>query len=188
MNKLLSSVSLGLLTLVLYGCGGGNDGTAPKPAAVVPTATTLAATPTTVDAVATVPFTFSAVPSFGTTATTTVTFTNTATTPAFSIASGSNTATGTTTFGSCDFHVTASTFVAPSPLAVGQTIIVNPCNINVDTKGEPAGVAQQRAIALVLGSAASTGTTVTVGVTAGGQLTLNGNAVGTVTLVPVTGA
>lgn len=187
MNKLLSSVLIGSLTVLLYGCGGGNDGPAPA-TSVAAADTTLAATPTTVDAVATVPFTFSAVPSFGTTATTTVTFTNTATTPAFSIASGSSTASGTTTFGSCIFHVTASTFPAGSPLAVGQTLTVDPCNLKVNTKGEAAnGVGQQRAIALVLGAAASSGATVTVGVNPGGQLTLNGNIVGTVTLTPVTG-
>jgi len=186
MNKVLAPVLLGSLTALLYGCGGG--GGAPAPVEVVATPTTVAATPTTTAAVTAIPFTFAAVPSFGTTATTTVTFKDTSTTPAFSIVSGTNTASGTTTFGSCDFHVTASTFPAGSPLAVGQTVVVNPCSISIDTQGQASGSAEQRSIALVLSNAASTGTTVTVGVNPGGQLTLNGNTIGTVTLTPVTGA
>jgi hypothetical protein len=73
-------------------------------------------------------------------------------------------------------------------MRVGQVITVDPCNINVNTKGATAnGVATSRAIALVLGAASSSGATITVGVNPGGQLTLNGNLAGTVTLVPVTG-
>jgi hypothetical protein len=73
-------------------------------------------------------------------------------------------------------------------LAVGKTVTVNPCNINVNSKGLAAnGQGVSRSIALVLGAAASAGVPVTVGVNPGGQLTLNGREVGTVTLVPVTG-
>lgn len=115
-------------------------------------------------------------------------FTSTGTTPAFSIVAEGGTATGTTTFGSCIFAVTSSTFPAGHRLALGQTVTVNPCNMNVNTAGAVAnGVATSRSVALVLGAAASAGSSVTVGVNPGGQLSLNGNIVTTVTLTPVSG-
>lgn len=187
MKKLLSLVLLGSLTaLLLYACGGGNDGT-PAPTQAAASNTTLPANPTTTAAITAIPFSFAAVPSFGTTSTTTVTFTNTATTPAFSIATATGTATGTTQFGSCIFAVTAISGTVGT-MRIGDTITVNPCNFNVGTSGALAnGVATTRAIALLLGAAASANSTVTVGVNPGGQLTLNGNLVGTVTLVPISG-
>ncbi|MHB1124330.1 MAG: hypothetical protein ACYC0T_16665 [Ramlibacter sp.] len=180
-----------LLTLVvavagLAGCGGDNDEAV---VAVVTADTTLSASPTTTAAVEDVPFTFPAgVPDFGTTGTTTVAFTDTSTTPAFSIASGGNTASGTTAFGSCIFRITASTFPSTHKMAVGNTITVNPCNIKVETAGMKAdSPAEKRSIALLLGSAASSGVAVDVDVNPGGQLTLNGKVAGTVTLEFVTG-
>jgi hypothetical protein len=96
--------------------------------------------------------------------------------------------TATTTFGSCIFAITASTFPAGHALSLGQTVTVNPCNMTVATAGAAAnGVGTSRSVALVLGSAASSGQSVTVGVNPGGQLTLNGQTVGTVTLTPVSG-
>lgn len=184
MKKLLA---LALLagTAVLSACGGSDD----EPTMVVAGNTTLAANATTATAVKDVPFVFSAVPALGTTATTTVAFTSTATTPAFSIASGGNTATGTTTFGSCIFAITQSTFPAGHALAQGQTVTVNPCNMSVNTTGAAAnGVATTRSVALLLGAAASSGQSAVVQVNAGGQLVLNGNSVGSVTLTPVSGA
>jgi hypothetical protein len=60
--------------------------------------------------------------------------------------------------------------------------------MNVNTAGAVAnGVATSRSVALVLGAASSAGASVTVGVNAGGQLTLNGNIVATVVLTPVSG-
>jgi hypothetical protein len=47
--------------------------------------------------------------------------------------------------------------------------------------------AEQRSVALLLGSAASSGAPVTVDVNPGGQLTINGKAAGTVTIEFVTG-
>lgn len=182
--KLLFSV---VTAVVVAGCGSGGD--EPAPVLVAPATVALAAAPTTVAAVEDIPFTFpSGVAELGTTGTTTVAFTDTSTTPAFSIASGGNTATGTTQFGSCIFVVTASTFPAGSRLALGNTVVVNPCNINVNTAGQQAtGVSATRSVALLLGSAASAGASITVAVNPGGQLTLNGVSVGTVTLTPVTG-
>src|SRR6185369_326091 len=157
MNKTLKLVLALLASAFLAACGGSDE-----PAQVAAADASLAASPTTTAAVANTPFAFpSGVASFGTTATTTVAFTSTATTPAFSIASGGNTATGTTTFGSCIFAVTSSTFPAGSRLAVGQIVTVNPCNINLNTQGQSAnGVASTRSVALLLGAAVSSGTSV----------------------------
>jgi hypothetical protein len=91
-------------------------------------------------------------------------------------------------FGSCDFTITASTFPAGSKLATGQKLVINPCNMNVRTAGTPAnGVAATRSAALLLGSAVSSGQSVTISVNPGGQLTLNGQTIGTVTVTPTTG-
>lgn len=187
MNKTASLLFSVLAAVALGGCGGG--GGEPAPVLVAPPAVALAAAPTTTAAVEDVPFTFPAgVTELGTTGTTTVAFTDTATTPAFTIASGGNTASGTTQFGSCIFVVTASTFPPGSRLALGNTVTVNPCNINVNTAGQQAnGVAASRSVALQLGAAVSSGASVTVQVNPGGQLVLNGQSVGTVTLTPVTG-
>jgi hypothetical protein len=171
---------------VLAGCGGGSSA---PPVMGVATNTTLATNATTAAAVANTPFTFSSgVAALGTTGSTSVTFTSTTATPAFSIASGGNTATGTTTFGSCIFAVTSSNFPAGHSLALGQTVTVNPCNLSVNTTGAVAnGVATSRSVALLLGAAASSGSSVIIAVTSGGALTLNGSNVGTVTLTPVSG-
>lgn len=180
--KFLSAL---LITLTLAACGGSDEAVV----MAVPTNTVLAASPTTTAAVKSTPFTFpQGVTDLGTTASTSVTFTDTATTPAFTIASGTYTASGTTKFGSCIFVVSASTFPAGSRLAAGNTITVNPCNINVNSAGlQATGVASTRSVALALGAAVSAGSSLTVQVNPGGQLTLNGISVGSVTLVPVTG-
>jgi hypothetical protein len=187
-KKTLSLLVALLIGMTLVACGGGGSD-APVPVQVAKADTDLPAAPTTVAAVANTPFAFSAgVASFGTTATTTLAFTDTSDTPAFSIASGGNTATGTTTFGSCDFLIKASTFPASSPLAVGKTIVVNPCHISVDTQGQAAnGQGQPRDTCIWLGTLQSSYTPITVSINPGGQITLNGKSVGTVTLAPITG-
>jgi predicted small lipoprotein YifL len=187
MNKLLASLFATVVAASLTACGGG--GGEPPPAQVA-AATTIPATATSTAVATGVPFTFpGGVPDFGTTATTTIAWTDTSTTPAFSISSGGNTATGTTTFGSCDFKILASTFPSTDKMgAVGTVIVVNPCNLKADTSGLPANAtAEQKALALVLGTAASAGTPVVMQVNAGGQLTINGKSAGTVTLQVVTG-
>jgi hypothetical protein len=187
MNKLLSVLlSLAVATSMLAACGGngGNEGVqVAPPVAVIP------ASPTSVAAVVNTTYAFpTGVPSFGTTSTTTVVFTSTATTPAFSISSGGKTATGTTTFGSCHFKITQSDFVAPSPLAAGNTIIVNPCNISVDTNGQAStGTNQVQPSNFVLGTASSTDVPVVVSVDSSGNINVNGSFLGTVPLVPLTG-
>lgn len=172
---------------LLTACGSSDE---PAPTFIVASDTTLPANGTIVQAISGTAFTFpSGVPGLGTTGTTTVAMSGSAATPTFTISSaGQGTATGNLTFGSCIFAVTSSTFPAGHALALGQTVTVNPCNMNVGTAGAVAnGVGQSRSIALILGAASSANNSVTVGVNAGGQLTLNGNSVGTVTLTPVSG-
>jgi hypothetical protein len=129
---------------------------------------------------------------FGTAAATTVSITPPATAgtnPTFNIAAGGDTASGTMAFGSCKFQITASTFDAPSPLLVGETITIENCDVKLDTSGQGAdGVAVDVSAVLVLNNASSTNTTVTVAINENGKITLNGTVVGTVTLRPVTGA
>jgi hypothetical protein len=188
MNKLLASLFATIVAASLTACGGG--GGEPAPTQVAAAATTIPATATSTAIATGIPFSFPAgVTDFGTTSTTTVAFTDTSTTPAFSISAGGNTATGTTTFGSCHFKILASTFPATDKMgAVGTVITVNPCNLQADTSGLPANAtAEQKSLALVLGTAASAGTPVVMQVNAGGQLTINGKSAGTVTLQVVTG-
>jgi len=173
------------LAATLAACGSGDDDVAQVAAAD----TVMAANVQTANAAAGTTFTFpGGVSTLGTTATTTFAFTNTATTPAFSINSGGQTAAGTTNFGSCIFAITQSTFAAPHPLSVGQTVTTNPCNLVAGTKGLVAGgPAANRGLALVLGAAQSNGTEVPMSVGAGGQLTINSKEVGTITIVAVSG-
>ncbi len=171
---------------LLAACGGGGSSEPILVAnsdAVIPTNATVAG------ALAGTSFAFpSGVPALGTTGTTTLAFSGTAAAPGFDVSSGGNSAGGTAAFGSCIFVVTRSTFVAGHPLALGQTVTVNPCNVNANTTGAVAnGQATSRSVALVLGAAASANATVTVGVTAGGQLVMNGALVTTIALTPVSG-
>ena len=181
----MKNVALAAISVAaLVACGGGTD-----PVLVAASDTDVSVAPAVAAALVNTPFAFpSGVAALGTTAATTIQFTNSAATPAFSVASGGNTATGVTTFGSCIFAVTSSTFPAGHPLALGQTVTVNPCNMNVNAAGAVAnGVGVTRSVALVLGAASSSGASVVVAVTAGGALTLNGNSVATVTLTPISG-
>jgi ABC-type glycerol-3-phosphate transport system substrate-binding protein len=186
MKKTLALALAIFAAATLTACGGG--GGEPAPTQVAAADTTLTATAATLPAATNVPFAYPAgVPSFGTTGTTTVTFSGTSTTPAFSIATSTGTATGVTTFGSCIFSVTAVSG-SVGTLKIGDVIEVKPCNLNVNTAGAPAnGVAVTRSISLDLGNAVSSSESIQIGVNPGGELTLNGKTVGTVTLKPVTG-
>lgn len=187
MKKHLWTVTIGMAA-ALAGCGGGGGG---EQTLAVSRDTSVPVDSTITSAVVQTPFSFPAgVPSFGTSAPTTVTFTSTASTPTFTVASAGETATGTTTFGSCIFTVQASTFPATSPLAAGRTVTVHPCILALNTSGMPAdGSADPVAGTLVLGSTTSAPATVTVQVSTSGVLTLNGTTLNTiVTIVPLTGA
>lgn len=184
MNKILVSLLMASAA-VLSACGGGDD----EPALVAASDTTLSVNTATAQALANTPFNFpGGVPALGTTGTTTVAFTSTSTTPAFSIVNGSNTATGTTEFGSCVFIVANSSFPAGHQLAAGQRVTVNPCQVRLGTQGAPAdSVARTRAAVFILSAAASDGSSVSISINNGGNVTINGQAAGTVTLVPTSG-
>ena len=174
-----------ILCAALAGCGGGSS----DPILVAPEVAVLPADATAVSALAGTSFGFPAgVPAFGTTDTTTLSLSGTAAAPGFGISSGGNTASGTMSFGSCVFVVSNSTFPAGHPMAVGATVTVNPCNIQTNTQRAAAnGVQISAPVAMILGQATSTGSTVTVGVSASGQLLFNGNLAGRITLIPVSG-
>jgi hypothetical protein len=187
-GKALQVLVAAAAAVALSACGGGGSNDAPPAVAVADTSVVVS--PTVTAAMVSTVFSFpSGVSAFGNTSATTVTFNDTSSIPAFTVASGGNTAIGATTFGSCIFKIASSTFPAPSPLAEGNTLTINPCNIKINTRGQVAnGAGQSRSVALVLGAAASSGTSVTVSVTPSGQVTLNGATVGTVALSDGTGA
>lgn len=196
--KLVFSV---VAVAALAACGGGGD-SAPVTIALndVPAVTITPATAPVANAALTAVstgFSFPAgVPALGTTAPTTVKFTApaagaTATTPTFDIASGTGSAAGVVTYGSCIFNVTNSTIpgiVAPT------TITINPCAFDVNTTGktvqEGATATINATSVLVLGTASSLPAAVAVTVTNSGgvnTVTVNGGSLGTVTGTVTTG-
>ncbi|HLU69490.1 MAG TPA: hypothetical protein VKZ88_01845 [Fibrobacteria bacterium] len=135
----------------------------------------------------------SGVTELGTSTPTTLTFTandTNAATPLFSVATDTDTASGVTTFGSCIFTVTASTFAAEHALAVGKQVTISPCEVPVPLAGTTVGVDKSGATAtLVLGTATSkTFTLPVIKIKEDGSVTIGDIAVGTVTVSPVTGA
>jgi hypothetical protein len=188
MKKMKSTMLIAVCAAALAACGGGSD-SAPTVTLVAASDTSVNVNPTVAAALVNTSFSFpSGAPALGTTAATTIQFTNTATAPAFSITSGGNTASGTTTFGSCIFRVSNSSFPLGHPLANGQTVTVDPCSANINTTGAVAnGVATSRNVALLLGTAASSGVTVLVGVNTSGQLILSGAVIANIALTPATG-
>jgi len=202
--------SLVLSAAVLVACGGD---VAPTPVAAA--ATVVAASPANAAAATVVlqtvataasPATFSAgVPALGTTASTTLAVSNTTATattpsgatvsgPAFSLASGGKTASGVLTFGSCVFTVSASTFEATHPMAVGKQVTVTPCQASLATNGVTAdGAAKPVASTLTLGSVTSVVNTVQAVVSTTGSVSLVSSTgatvqVGTAVVVTPTGS
>ena len=198
-------LALTLLAALVACGGGGNDTPAPVKVAAanlqVPvTATTVAAMlPATGAAVQPVtfsngftgvnPITNAPVAMSGAT---TVAFTAPATpsgATGFKIDNGGYTATGPTTYGSCVFTVTASTFPAGSPLANGQVFVVDPCAVTVSTGGGVAnGVAVIRNVLLTLGGVTSTSIPLSVVINTDGSVSVGNASLGTVTVSVVTGA
>ena len=195
----LGEFALGLtLAAVLAACGGGGD--APPVVKVAAVDTTSAVTATTVAALVTpTPTVASFADGFSGTDNTvadtpvvipgpaTVSFTSSST---FAITSGGATATGITTFGSCIFEVTASTFPLSSPLALGKFVKVNPCSMTASTAGANAdGQPVVRDVVVVLGTTApSTPVKLAVTVNADGTVVIGTTPIGTVTLTAATGA
>jgi hypothetical protein len=186
MKKLITTLAALCMAATLTACGGGGGSTAQ----VASANTTVAMDATNGQAVASSlagkTFNFaSGVADFGTTAATTVTIGASNT---FQVASGTNTANGTLSFGSCHFKVTSSTF-ASGPLVNGNTVTVSSCQLLVLTKGVPADGADHTLQAeLVLDGVASLPVTVTVQITSDGRVLVSNIVIGTVILTPVTGA
>lgn len=184
MKKLaLTLVTLFAASAFLAGCGGDDDGgTAELVSNQDLTAPVSAAN---VNAIAGDTFTFpNGVTSLGTVTSTDVRL-NTST---FTVSTGTSTASGTLGFGSCILTVTSSNFLPPSPLANGQTVTINPCNLQVDTSGIKASEnAVARAVSFILGGNASLAKTYQVDINGSGVVTINGDTVGTVTLTVTTG-
>lgn len=100
------------------------------------------------------------VPDFGTNVATTLSFSandTAAATPVFSVKTATDSASGLTTFGSCIFTVTTSTFPAQHALAVGKTVTINPCSVNIATAGTTTGTPiTTPTVEIVLGTTKST--------------------------------
>ena len=176
-------------TAALAACGGGTTSTIPAPV-IVSTANLVApVTASIVPAVVNTPFTFaSGVPDFGTTAETTLTFTSTGDTPAFSIGSGGAVATGTTTFGSCIFIITASTFPT-AQLATGKVVRADTCTLNVGTLGGAAnGSSSRRDVSLAFRTVISGALNLPVTINPDGRIVLNNIQIGLSRVSAVTGS
>lgn len=126
---------------------------------------------------------------FGTTTPTTVVIQDTATAHTFTITSAQGTASGELEFGTCIFLIKQSTFAPPSPLAVGNRIVIPNCKFEVRTRNTPANDQPfERSVRWLLSNAVSNDTSVEVRINGGGRVTVNGQSIGTVTLSPVTGS
>jgi hypothetical protein len=198
--------------VLILGCGGGaGEEDTTKVAASDTAASTPTALAQTVKALDSQPFAFSngsAVSESGgcqpdcsslATQPMTLTFTNTAApTPTATVTAPTVTGTngqqasftGATTFGSCTFVVTASTFRAGTGPQVGNTITVNPCQVNIKTGGVQAnGQATVVQILLHLGLVPSRANQAQVAIDPDtGMVTVNNVSTGlTVTLKALTG-
>ena len=175
-----------LASAVLVACGGGGgDQYAPITSnAVTPMTATTAAVLTDNG-----PIAFAAIPELGIPGV--ATFTAGGTGPAaysFNIAEAltGNSASGVLTFGSCIFTVTASTFPAIHPLALGKTATVNPCNLTFQTAGQNTGSSFSALTTLLFGASRSNAFTETVSVAPGGTQVTIQTASGPVTVTVTT--
>ena len=107
-------------------------------------------------------------------------------TQTFSVSSAQGSYSGNMTYGSCIFNVTSSNLPG---VTVGQSITVNPCQINVKTGGVVAnGQATTVQILLQLGTVPSAANQATVSIDpATGVVTLNNVSTGTAVTLKVTG-
>jgi len=122
-----------------------------------------------------------------------VTFTtNTAdaTQPKFAIVSGTNHFEGHTVLGSCTLIFETSTYSAPSPFAVGQSMKIDPCTVTLPTAGKAAdGTCTSGAVVVTFGT-----TSVTIPeqvcVASDGTISVGGTSLSgvTATLISTTGA
>lgn len=120
----------------------------------------------------------------------TMTFSNTAAAnPTTTFATGAGgSATATTTFGSCIFTITVSSFPTTHSLGVGKTITINTCTITVNTAGLQTGTTGTVNSTITLGGTVSAPTTLTVTVAADGTVSVGGTTLGKVPTQTATGS
>lgn len=185
----LAASLVAALTLTACG-GGGDDSTFLGASQDLVISMNPATGPNTTAAVANDNFVFpTGVSEFGTTGLpTTLTWNDTSATPAFTIAADGSSATGVTEFGSCRFRVLTSSFPAPSPLFVGNVIVINSCVLTIRTRLQPAdGAERLRELLLRLNTAQSNFVFGRVRVNSDGTVILNDRSQGTVTTNNLTG-
>lgn len=181
-----SAITLAVTAAFLVACGG-DPAPAPTPAASANT--TANVTATSVAAVTGKAFTFpSGVAALGTTGATTLTVTDAAV-DTFAVSSPAGSYSGELTYGSCIFKILTSTFAAPSPYAVGQTITVAACSVSAATSGVAAnGQSGNLPVTFNLGGTASSPVSLPVVISPSGAVTIGGVAVGSVVVVTPTGS
>jgi len=183
MKRFIPALSAVVLAMTLASCGGG----AGDPRQVITSDLKVAASSSTTGALAGKAFGFTGgVTGLGTAGTdTTVTFTSGT---SFGISAGGSTASGTTSYGSCIFTVQTTTFTSGPLSVVGVFIVINPCDILLDTGGQTASNSPTPTPAvLILGALTSNPVSVDV-VIQNGVLFVGGTSFGTVTVVQATGA
>jgi hypothetical protein len=157
MKMILKFVASACVAAALVACGGGGGGSSIPVASQNATASFDAANgPRLIRALNNATLTFpNGVPALGTNTSTTMVITNANTaSPQFSVTSGGNAASGSISFGSCIFRVTAVT--SGTLFSVNQEITVNPCSITASIQGNAAtGLPERDDLRVTLGSAVS---------------------------------
>ena len=199
---ILKKLSLACMVLgsgaFLAACGGGGD-SSPVFAAAIPIVTSNLAVSADAAIVSTVgttvvnfPTGFTGVDGSGNpvsvTGPTTVAFNGGGASPNFTLTNGGSTATGATTFGSCIFTFSASSFPASHPFAQGKKFTVNPCTLNVRTSGLAAnGGESDVSETFTFGTAVSDSFLKRIVINRDGTISLGGTVIGKVTVTNVTG-
>jgi hypothetical protein len=166
-------------SVILAGCGSSSSSTTTAASDLPAVALTPTNGAALVNAVSGKTFAFPAttgVPALNTTGPTSVTFSG----QTFTIAqtgSSPGSYSGTMSYGSCIFTVTASSL---SAVKIGDKITVNPCSLDINTAGQGTGSTQPRPVQLVLGTTTSNPVEVPVIVTAQGEVIVNGTPAGSV--------
>lgn len=183
-----SAITLAVSSAFLVACGG-DPAPAPAPTPAASANTTANVNATTVGAVSGKAFTFpSGVAALGTTGATTLTVTDAAV-DTFAVSSPAGSYSGDLAYGSCIFKILTSTFAAPSPYAVGQTITVAACSVSAATSGVAAnGQSNNANVSFTLGATASNPIGLPVVISPSGAVTVGGVAVGSVVVVTPTGS
>ncbi len=188
--KVLVAGAVSVSTLTYVACG--DKATTPSEK-VASADVNVQVTASTIPTLYVAPASFPAgVAAFGTTVPTTLTFSTNdtnAATPIFKVKTATDSASGVTTFGSCIFTVTSSTYLAPDTLVVGKRIEVSPCEVKVATNGQAVGdTITNVAATFKLGTSTAVATTFTkVSISSTGVVSVDGLVVGTVDVKTVTG-